>query len=117
MLVSEVPHRSTESYVGTIGLDLFENIDGRLPRQYFPEQSMPASDAAQLQRMKTTDNNAEQAVPGQTDEAQRFILEDVNTAENDHLVIVSIATNGNPITAKNITTGSRTSKWLGLTNP
>lgn len=74
---------------------------------------MSANDAAQQQRMQTTDNDAEQAVPGQTDEAQRFIFEDVNTAEDAHLVIVSTATKGNPITAKNITTGARTSKWLG----
>jgi hypothetical protein len=74
---------------------------------------MLANDAAQQQRMQTTDNDAEQAVSGQTDEAQRFIFEDVNTAEDAHLVIVSTATKGNPITAKNITTGSRTSKWLG----
>jgi hypothetical protein len=74
---------------------------------------MSANDAAQQQRMQTTDNDAEQAVYGQTDEAQRFIFEDVNTAEDAHLVIVSTATKGNPITAKNITTRSRTSKWLG----
>ncbi|OAF59449.1 hypothetical protein VC83_03957 [Pseudogymnoascus destructans] len=109
----ELLHRNTESYIGTIGLDLFGNIDRRLPRQYFSEQSMSANDAAQQQRMQTTDNDAEQAVSGQTDEAQRFIFEDVNTAEDAHLVIVSTATKGNPITAKNISTGSRTSKWLG----
>ncbi|KFZ24059.1 hypothetical protein V502_01460 [Pseudogymnoascus sp. VKM F-4520 (FW-2644)] len=69
------------------GLDLFGNIDRRLPRQYFPEQSMSANDAAQQQRMQTTDNDAEQAVSGQTDEAQCFIFEDVNTAEDAHLDI------------------------------
>ncbi|KFY95575.1 hypothetical protein V500_02711 [Pseudogymnoascus sp. VKM F-4518 (FW-2643)] len=62
--------------------------------------------------MQTLDNVAEQAVSGQTDEAQCFIFEDVNTAKDAHLVIVSTATKGNPITAKNITTGARTSKWL-----
>jgi hypothetical protein len=109
----EVPDRNTESYIGTIGLDLFRNIDRRLPRQYFSEQNMSANDPAQQQQMQTTDNDAEQAVSGQTDEAQRFIFEDLNTGEGAHLVIVSTATPGNPITARNITTGNRTSKWLG----
>lgn len=74
---------------------------------------MSANDAAQQERMQRTDDDAEQAVSGQTDEAQRFIFEDLNTAEDAHLVIVSTAMRGNPITARNITTGSRTSKWLG----
>ncbi|KFY28957.1 hypothetical protein V491_00240 [Pseudogymnoascus sp. VKM F-3775] len=73
---------------------------------------MSANDAAQQQRMQQTDNDTERAVSGQTDEAQRFIFEDLNTAEGAHLVIVSM-TPGKPITARNITTGNRTSKWLG----
>lgn len=74
---------------------------------------MSAKDAVQQERMQTTDEDPEQAVYGQTDNVQRFIFEDVNTADDAHIVIVSTATNGNPITAKNITTGARTSKWLG----
>lgn len=74
---------------------------------------MSANDAAQQQQMQNTDNDAEQALSGQTDKAQRFIFEDVNTAEDAHLVLVSTAAKGNPITAKNITTGARASKWLG----
>ncbi|OBT54042.1 hypothetical protein VE04_07613 [Pseudogymnoascus sp. 24MN13] len=104
----ELLHRNTESYIGTIGLDLFGNIDRRLPRQYFSEQSMSANGAAHRRRMQTTDNDPEQAVSGQTDEAQRFIFEDVNTAEDAHLVIVSTATKGNPITATKISIGAQT---------
>ncbi|KFY78639.1 hypothetical protein V499_02242 [Pseudogymnoascus sp. VKM F-103] len=62
--------------------------------------------------MQQTDNDAEQAISGQKNEAHRFIFEDLNTAEDAHLVIVSTATPGNPITARNITTRNRTSKWL-----
>ncbi|OBT85625.1 hypothetical protein VE02_05178 [Pseudogymnoascus sp. 03VT05] len=109
----ELPYRNTESYIGTIRLNLFGNIDRQLLRQYFLEQNMLANDLAQQQRMQTTDNDTEQAVSRQADEAQRFIFKDVNTAKDAHLVIVLTATKGNPITAKNITTGSRTSKWLG----
>ena len=93
--------------------DPIGNIDRQSPRQYFSEQTMSANDAAQQQRMQRTDNDAERAVSGQMDEAQRFIFEDLNTGEGAHLVIVSTATPGNPITARNITTGNRTSKWLG----
>ncbi|KFY67404.1 hypothetical protein V496_01595 [Pseudogymnoascus sp. VKM F-4515 (FW-2607)] len=109
----ELSHRNTASYIGSIGLDLIGNIDRRSPRQYFPEETMSANDTAQQQRMQRTNDDAEQAVSGQTDEVQRFIFEDLNTAEDAHLVIVSTATRGNPITARNITTGARTSKWLG----
>lgn len=112
-LISEASHRNTEGYIGGIGLDSIGNIDYQSPRQYFSEQTMSANDAAQQQRMQRTDNDAEQAVCRQTDEAQRFIFEDLNTGEGVHLVIVSTATPGNPITARNITTGNRTSKWLG----
>ncbi|KFY21996.1 hypothetical protein V491_02908 [Pseudogymnoascus sp. VKM F-3775] len=66
-----------------------------------------------MSAMQLTDNDAERAVSGQMDGAQRLIFEDLKTGEGAHLVIVSTATPGNPITARNITTGNRTSKWLG----
>ncbi|KFZ20068.1 hypothetical protein V502_03374 [Pseudogymnoascus sp. VKM F-4520 (FW-2644)] len=102
---------NTESYIGTIGLDLFRSIDSSLPRQYFPEQSMSADDAAQQQRMQRSDDAIEQAVPRQTDQAQPSFFEDVTTNEDAHLVIVS--THGDPISAKRISVEARTSKWLG----
>ena len=74
---------------------------------------MSATDAVRQEGMQTADDNLEQVVSGQTENVQRFIFEDVNTADDAHLVIVSTATNGNLITAKNITTRARTSKWLG----
>ncbi|KFZ15387.1 hypothetical protein V501_02733, partial [Pseudogymnoascus sp. VKM F-4519 (FW-2642)] len=97
----------------TVRLDFFGNIDRRPPRQYFPEQTMSANDAAQVQPMQQMDDDAEQAVSGQTDQAQRFVLEDLKTGEDAHLVIVSTAADGYPITAKKITTEARASKWLG----
>ena len=112
-LISEVSHKNTESYIGSIKLDPIRNIDRQSPRQYFSEQTMSANNAAQQQRMQRMGNDAEQVISRQTNEAQRFIFEDLNTAEDAHLVIVSTATPGNPITARNITTGNRTSKWLG----
>lgn len=112
-LILEVPHRNTEGHIRRIGIDPIGNIDRQSPRQYFSEQTMSANNAAQQQRMHQTDNDAERAVSGQTDEVQRFIFEDLNTGEDAHLVIVSTATPGNPITTRNIITGNRTSKWLG----
>ncbi|KFY77061.1 hypothetical protein V499_03466 [Pseudogymnoascus sp. VKM F-103] len=97
----------------SIGLDPIGNIERQSPRQYSSEHTMLANDAAQQERMQQTDKDAERAVSGQTDEAQRLIFEDLNTGEGAHLVIVSTATPGNPITARNITTRNRTSKWLG----
>lgn len=112
-LISEVSHRNTESYIGTLGLDLFGNIDRRPPRQYFPEETMSTNDAAQVERMQQTDGDAAQAISGQTDRAQRFVFEDLKTGEDAHLVIVSTSADGYPITAKKITTEARASKWLG----
>ena len=41
------------------------------------------------------------------------VFEDLKTGEDAHLVIVSTAADGYPITAKKITTEARASKWLG----
>ncbi|OBT93046.1 hypothetical protein VE01_09001 [Pseudogymnoascus verrucosus] len=109
----ELSHWNIESYIGSIGLDPIGNTERQSPRQYSSEHTMLANDAAQQERMQQTDKDAERAVSGQTDEAQRLIFEDLNTGEGAHLVIVSTATPGNPITARNITTRNRTSKWLG----
>ncbi|KFX99558.1 hypothetical protein O988_03793 [Pseudogymnoascus sp. VKM F-3808] len=104
---------NTNSYIGTVGLDFFGNIDRRPLRQYFLEQTMAANDAAQQQRMQLTDGDAEQAVSGRTDQEQRFVFEDLKTCQDAHVVIVSTAADGYPITARKITTEARASKWLG----
>lgn len=113
-LISEVSYRNTESYIGTLGLHCFGNIDCRPPRQYFPEETMSTNDAAQVERMEPpTDGDAAQTLSGQTDRAQRFVFEDLKTSEDAHVVIVSTSADGYPITAKKITTEARASKWLG----
>jgi hypothetical protein len=68
---------------------------------------MSADDATQQQRMRRDDA----LVSRQVAQAQRVVFEDVSTVEDAHLVIVS--TRGDPMSAKRISVGARTSEWIG----
>jgi hypothetical protein len=65
---------------------------------------MPADGATQMRR-------DDPLVSRQIAQAQHVVFEDVSTVEDAHLVIVS--TRGDPISAKRISVGARTSEWLG----